>query len=345
MRTLEKRSIGGYVFSLETDACSKISEYIDELNEYYLKQESGKEVMDGIEERLAELLLEKCGQNGVVTDADVQGVIEILGRPEAIEKEAAEDDSGQPSNTRSSYSESERGPRKRLYRDMENARIGGVCSGLGAFFNLDPIIFRLAFILLTLAFFGIFNDHFIFDDVDWLAWFFPFLYVVLWIFLPPARTVRQKDQMRGNDGTVDGISQRIKTEKANSGDNSIATNVWPKVARIILVCLGVIFMIAGICGISAIGTVLVRHNYLYFKISEYLDFNPDIVRMFGDSVSVWLLALVCVVPFLLLLYWGVLMCFGLKSPKWKPDLILFILWLACLTILAVYTAITLADFV
>ena len=35
---------------------------------------------------------------------------------------------------------------KKLYRSRKNRIIGGVCGGLGEYFNVDPIIIRLAWI-------------------------------------------------------------------------------------------------------------------------------------------------------------------------------------------------------
>ena len=40
---------------------------------------------------------------------------------------------------------------KKLYRNTKDAKLGGVCSGLGEYFNIDPVILRLAFILLIFA--------------------------------------------------------------------------------------------------------------------------------------------------------------------------------------------------
>ncbi len=37
---------------------------------------------------------------------------------------------------------------KRLYRNSRDGKLGGVCAGLGDYFNIDPVIIRLAFILL-----------------------------------------------------------------------------------------------------------------------------------------------------------------------------------------------------
>ena len=37
---------------------------------------------------------------------------------------------------------------KRIKRDSQNGILGGVCEGLGNYFDIDPIIFRLIFIAL-----------------------------------------------------------------------------------------------------------------------------------------------------------------------------------------------------
>jgi len=38
-----------------------------------------------------------------------------------------------------------------LRRSIDNRMLGGVCGGLGQYFNTDPVWFRLAFVLVTLA--------------------------------------------------------------------------------------------------------------------------------------------------------------------------------------------------
>jgi phage shock protein PspC (stress-responsive transcriptional regulator) len=56
---------------------------------------------------------------------------------------------------------------KRLMRDENNKLVAGVCSGLGNYFNVDPVLVRLAFILAVLLFgFGILP------------------YILLWIIMP-----------------------------------------------------------------------------------------------------------------------------------------------------------------
>ena len=37
---------------------------------------------------------------------------------------------------------------KRLYRSRENAMLAGVCGGIGEYFDIDPTIVRLAWVVL-----------------------------------------------------------------------------------------------------------------------------------------------------------------------------------------------------
>ena len=41
---------------------------------------------------------------------------------------------------------------KRVYKSVKDRKIFGVCGGLGEYFNIDPMIFRLGFVVLVLAF-------------------------------------------------------------------------------------------------------------------------------------------------------------------------------------------------
>jgi phage shock protein C len=42
-------------------------------------------------------------------------------------------------------------PDKRLYRSRTDRKIAGICGGLGAYFNVDPVFFRLLWVLLAIA--------------------------------------------------------------------------------------------------------------------------------------------------------------------------------------------------
>ena len=157
MKQVEYVSIGGYVFSLEDSASRAAKEYLDQLEAFYSRKESGAEVMEGIEERMAELLLEKSGKGGVVTLAMVSDVISVLGRPETIEEETSDASDisgasrvGEPGRTTSpdtgpaeasdctskNSNKTASRPRRRLYRDPANGKLAGVCRGLATLLRM-----------------------------------------------------------------------------------------------------------------------------------------------------------------------------------------------------------------
>lgn len=57
-------------------------------------------------------------------------------------------------------------PEKRLVRSSNDKMISGVCGGLASYFDVDPVLIRVGFVVAALAGFGV------------LA------YIVLWIVLP-----------------------------------------------------------------------------------------------------------------------------------------------------------------
>ena len=181
MKEVERVSLGGYAFTLDADAAALAGEYLGELERHYGGRVGGAEILEGIEERMAELLHEKCGHDGVVSRAAVEGIIAILGRPEEIAEEGDSPDEpakdGNPESPRQ---------KRKLFRDVSDKVVAGVCSGLGAYFQTDKVFFRLLFAIGTaVTFFGI-GWHRGFTVS--LQLIFPVLYVILWICMPPAKT-------------------------------------------------------------------------------------------------------------------------------------------------------------
>ena len=41
--------------------------------------------------------------------------------------------------------------KKRIYRDKSNSMLAGVCSGIAKYFDLDPTVIRLIWVVITLA--------------------------------------------------------------------------------------------------------------------------------------------------------------------------------------------------
>src|SRR4051812_34448894 len=143
-------NISGIIFHIEEDAYEKLSGYLAQIKALFTRTNGGTEIMGDIEGRIAELLQAALSQSKqVVVMTDVEQVMEVMGRPEdfSYESEAA----GNPTQDekQSVYNEK---VKKRLFRNPDDKAIGGVCSGLAAYFDVDTVWVRLAMFLLL--FFG-----------------------------------------------------------------------------------------------------------------------------------------------------------------------------------------------
>ena len=334
MTEIEKVSIGGYAFTLEKDAATLVGKYLKDLEAHYLGQPGGKEIMEGIEERMAELLLERRGRNGVATMADIQSLIGILGRPERIEA-----DDPEPSETQAK-------PQKKLYRDLENKKIAGVCAGLGNYFNFDVVAIRIIFCVITLALF--------FTGVDEGVWSLSgfAVYVILWLAMPAARTAQERWAMKGDAGTLDDIQRNIRNgveemgDAARRGMREVTDTVrghGNELGKILLLVIGIILLLGGVSGLASVSVIgLKGPTLLSAPIDSFLDDMSLHAPAFYEMVNTpWILVLVIlavVLPLIGLIYGGIQLIFGFKPPKWRPGLVIFVLWLIVLVVLAVLFA-------
>lgn len=347
MKEVERISLGGYAFTLDEDASALASEYLGSLENHYAKREGGAEILEGIEERMAELLMEKTGHEGVGSRAMIEEIIAILGRPEDIEEgdapdEPANDGHGQSDPDGKEASAGGTRPRRKLYRDMNDKMIAGVCGGLATYFKLDPALFRILFVVLTLvSWFGLrHGGHIWYIHVS-----FPLLYVILWICMPAAKTARQRWEQRGEDGTLNGIQQSVKAGAREVGDaiNSFANsdagkttgNVLGKLIGLVLLIIAFSVLFAG--GVWGFGSGFLGHRIgdglfgigrLYDQgMSDLYGFVPGLAGMMATPFVRILLMMVLFLPFIGILYGALQLLFGFKSPKWHPGLVIFILWL------------------
>ena len=187
MKKTIKIKIGGVVFHIDDDAYDMLKEYLNSLNDHFKGMEGGTEVIDDIETRIAEIFEQKVGDRKEVIDKnDVVSMIEIMGEA----KDIIDEEEPFTTGTEKTYSRTG----KRLYRDPDNAILGGVCGGLGAYFNVDPVWFRILFIILVFVY-GL-----------------GLVYIILWIVLPKAETTTQKLEMKGKNVTVQNIERSLKEE-------------------------------------------------------------------------------------------------------------------------------------
>ena len=334
MTEIEKVSIGGYAFTLEKAAAEEVGQYLKNLEAHYLGKPGGKEIMEGIEERMAELLLERCGRGRVATMADIQSLIGILGRPERIEA-----DDPEPSETQAK-------PQKKLYRDLENKKIAGVCAGLGNYFNFDVVAMRIIFCVIALALFFTGADEGVWSLSGFAA------YAILWLAMPAARTAQERWAMKGDAGTLDDIQRNIRNgveemgDAARRGMNEVRDPVrghGNELGKILLLVIGIILLLGGVSGLASVSVIgLKGPTLLSAPIDRFLDDMSLHAPAFYEMVNTpWILILVVlavVLPLIGLIYGGIQLIFGFKPPKWRPGLVIFVLWLIVLVVLAVLFA-------
>jgi phage shock protein C len=130
---------------------------------------------------------------------------------------------------------------KRLYRSQSDRKFAGVAGGLAEYFVMDPLLIRLAFVILTLAGGG-----------------GVLIYIVLWIVTPenPVRisaTVNQQDQpfQQSSQGASGGTSEAsnftsdtAKTDISSSTSTPQAQerNKGSLIGGLVLITLGALFL-------------------------------------------------------------------------------------------------------
>ena len=167
----------GRVVPIEVTAFDLLKNYTESLNRHFANEQGKEEIINDIESRIGELFQEKITKGATcITDDDVNAIIKNMGRPE--EFEAMDDTQFQSSasaakeeQTTSSSNTSSTG-NKRLFRDENDKVLGGVCSGLANYFNIDVVIARIIFVVL------------LFSGVGFLT------YIIMWIAVPSSATTQ-----------------------------------------------------------------------------------------------------------------------------------------------------------
>jgi phage shock protein PspC (stress-responsive transcriptional regulator) len=208
----------GRVIPIEEPAYENLKKYVESLRAYFSNEEGKDEIVNDIENRIAELFNEKMKAGAsFITEEHVEAVISSMGRPEQFDEISMNDESA--SSQHKQYQRSEH-PRGNLFRNASDKLIGGVCSGIGSYFRVDTTIIRVLFVLLAFGSFG----------------FMFFLYIILWAILPSkyiTEAVVRRKLYRDADhkviaGVLSGIAQYFDIQ------------VWiPRLIFLIPVLLGV----------------------------------------------------------------------------------------------------------
>jgi len=325
-------NLGGTLFQIDEDAYKILRDYLQAINNRFRNVPGGHETIEDIESRIAEIFQSQKGMSGVISKDNIESMISIIGKPgdfDHIDTEA------EPQYYTS--------PGKRMYRNPDDSVISGVCGGIGAYLNVDPVLFRILFVVFT--FFGV----------------GAFVYIVLWIALPVANTDARKREMYGN-AYHSASSYNRQPEEANSAtaplynqgyyNSSRVGNAFNEIfraigkvcyiiLRIFLIIIGVVFVITGFLTILSFVMVFVFKYPNAFTAHGFdmtLTYFPDFLNyIVNPATAPWIIGLSVVavaLPMLALIYWGVKMIFWFKANDGIFNLAALVVWVLTIFALA-----------
>jgi len=331
MKKTVKINISGVFFNIDEDAYQILQNYLTSINKKFASEQEGKEIIADIEIRIAEILQGKLNdQKQVVSKEDIDEIIDIMGKPEEFGTD-------QESKTYQTT--------KRLYRDPENRVFGGVCSGMGAYFNIDPVIFRVIFVVLLFAW-GVAGV----------------IYIVLWALLPAAYTTIQRLEMKGENLSISDIEKNVRAEfdtvrtnlnnYKNSKDydrsRSFLSDFFRAIGQIIVVFFKVIGgiigfamivagvgLLIGLTGWLIVGEAFMPWNNVF--IDNQLVYN-DMLHSFLDPQTIWIFSiaalLIVFIPLVAIIYGGLklLLRFDINDKPFAA--IGFVLWIVSIIVVA-----------
>lgn len=176
MKRIEKINIAGFSFFVDEDAYDKIAKYISDIELKFKDEDGGNDIIQDIESRLAEIFNSMTinGQHPLT----IENVTEAMAQMGDPNTDFSNDEGEKKASKRKN---------RRLYRDTDNEMLGGVCSGIAAYFNIDVVWVRLLFVLLFLF----------------------YIYIILWLVVPVANTAAKKLEMRGEPININNIRHTI----------------------------------------------------------------------------------------------------------------------------------------
>lgn len=249
-------NVYGKVFYIDEDAYELLLNYLDQIRSAFTGAE-GEEIANDIESRISELFTERITDGAqTIVYADVNRVIEIMGKPSDIGDCAPEDarhDNPQPDNAASCAQPQAEIPTKRLYRNVKNKVLGGVLGGIATYFGWNANILRLLYVLFTI----------LFIPINFVP---PVLaYLVAWMIIPAANTPRRVLEQQGNPVTIDNIGQNILSSVPPPYPDDTNQSIGQFINMIMTNIRKFAMTIIGLAGL--VGSFVATGFFIYFLVA------------------------------------------------------------------------------
>ena len=157
-------NIGSRVFNIDEDAYDLLSKYLESIKKYFEKINIDEDISNDIENRISEKFNSILKNRESLNIDDINNIIKEMGTLDDFKEVYNDFDTNDFSNQNNESKTT--GKEKRIYRNTSDKVIAGVASGLANYFSVDPIIFRLIFIVSLFTGFGL------------------IAYIIFWIGIP-----------------------------------------------------------------------------------------------------------------------------------------------------------------
>ncbi|MFI2742559.1 PspC domain-containing protein [Zhouia sp. PK063] len=327
-------------FHIDEDAYAKLLRYLEAVKRSFKNTAGEDEIIADIEARVAELFAEKLqSERQVITSKEVDEVIAVMGQPEdyMVDEEIFDDE---PPVTKRKRTSKKSNTHKQLYRDIDHKYIAGVSSGLSYYANIDAIWIRLLWVFLTIFTWG----------------GFLFVYILLWVVMPEARTTAQKLAMRGEDVNIsniekkiregfDDVAEKVKSVNYNEMGQKVkknSKNFFESIGSAIVFVLKIILKIVGIIILIITGLFLIfLISTLIVALTSGTFWTIPLSEIYEQTLAyypitpIWLITtlsfLMLAIPVFFIFYLALKMIFtSLKSIGTAAKIILISLWVLSL---------------
>ena len=318
-------NLAGIVFHIDEDAFEILNNYLNALKNHFKNEEGADEILKDIEGRIAELFTERLDKKEAISITDVNEVTAIMGNPSQYDDEIEEDQTHEKQNKEEDL---RAGKRKRIFRDADDRMVAGVCGGLANYFDIDPLWFRIIFLIV------------LFTGGGFL------IYIIFWIAIPEAKTTAEKLEMKGEKVNISNIEKNIKDElgnlkgKMDEFASHPKTKEYGKKARTITQNItdffislfsGVVKFIGSCLGMLAVGIgvlfFIIVYIILFSKEGLHFDFyhSPYLNLSSIDNTLSYGLLLFFGVPIVAVIFTGLRLLFKTKiHSNYKKGMLL--LW-------------------
>ena len=233
---------------------------------------------------------------------------------------------------------------KKLFRNPDDKVIGGVASGVAAYFNIEVVYARLAFVLLILA-----------GGSGFL------IYLILWIITPVASSITERIKMKGGEITLDNIDSTIKENLNPSSQipesrtrqilltpfrligqviEGIGSALGPLgrfIFSVIRVFIGLIVFFVGLS--LTIAPIIALAVYLGVLTNDDYQIMMDNfpIELFSNMIPIWLLiatSSLLIIPGIIIILLGLSVIAAKNLVNGRLALVALGLWLLCVGISA-----------